>query len=113
LAEGLATPLGESSAGSFAFFDVRYEKSENGFPRASYGVGKAKEHPSPLLDFIAEEVGVGRASVADRRSPTRPFFRPRRLDDELMLCPGKKQDHAATSDITWPRQRRQRPTRDR
>jgi hypothetical protein len=62
LPEGLTTPLGESSAGSFAFLDVWYEKSENGRSRASYGVGKAKGHPSPLPGFIAEELGDGRAS---------------------------------------------------
>jgi len=62
LPEGLTPPLGESSAGSFAFLDVWYEKSENGRSWASYGVGKAKGHPSPLPGFIAEELGDGRAS---------------------------------------------------
>ncbi len=32
LPEGPTTPLGKSSTGSFAFLDVRYEKSENGLP---------------------------------------------------------------------------------
>jgi hypothetical protein len=38
LPEGPTTPLCESSAGSFAFLDVRYEKSENGRLWASCGV---------------------------------------------------------------------------
>jgi hypothetical protein len=46
LPEGLTTPVGGSCAGCFAFLDVRYEKSENGFPWASYGVGKAKGQAS-------------------------------------------------------------------
>jgi hypothetical protein len=39
LPEGPTTPLCESSAGSFAFLDVRYEKSENGrlWARGSHG----------------------------------------------------------------------------
>ncbi len=42
LSEGPTTLLDESSAGSFAFLDVRYEKSENGLRWVSYGVGKDK-----------------------------------------------------------------------
>ena len=46
LPEEPTTLLVESSAGSFAFLDVRYEKSENGLPRVSYGVGEAKGQSS-------------------------------------------------------------------
>jgi hypothetical protein len=45
LPQGPTTPLCKSSAGSFAFLDVRHEKSENGFPCVSYGVAKAKRSP--------------------------------------------------------------------
>src|SRR6266487_6131572 len=49
LSEGPTTLLDESSAGSFAFLDVRYEKSENGLPWVSYGVGKAERGDSPPI----------------------------------------------------------------
>src|ERR1700694_3819846 len=55
LPEGPTTPLGESSAGSFAFLNVRYEKSENGLPWVSYGVGKAKGPPASFgLSFLQQ-----------------------------------------------------------
>ena len=68
LPEGSTTLLVESSAGSFAFLDVRYEKSENGLPWVSYGVGEAKGQSAGE----AGVQGLMRATESTKRTDGRP-----------------------------------------